>query len=116
MMTHLDTVAAPASSVAIVSVEPEFLYLDPDVAALFAEVDAILYAALAPARRPPAPPAGCALVGSRLAGRSCGALVGPRRGPVHPVWAVQRGPPTRNSPRPRSTTPRERQVVASQQS
>jgi hypothetical protein len=106
MITHLDTVAAPASSVAIVSVEPDFLYLDPDVAALFAEVDAILCAA---------PPAGCALVGSRSAGRSCGALVGPRRGPVQPVWAVQRGPPTRDSPRPRSTTPCERQVMASQQ-
>lgn len=105
MMTHLDTVAVPASSVAIVSVEPEILHLDPDVAMLFAEVDAILCAAVIPARRPPAPPAGCALVGSRSAGRSCGALVGPRRGPVHPVWAVERGPPTRQRPATKVNNP-----------
>ncbi len=116
MMTHLDTVAPPASGDTIVSVEPEFMYLDPDVAAMIAEVDAILHAALASARRPPAPPAtACALVGPRPAARSCGARVRPRRGPVHPVRAVQRGPPTRQRPATKVHIPRERQVMASQQ-
>jgi hypothetical protein len=102
-MTHINTVAAPASSDVIGSVvEPEILSLDPDVAALFAEVDAILCAALGPARYPPAPPAtGCALPRPRSAGRSWSVLVRPQAGPVHPVRAVQRSPPTPpNNPRP----------------
>lgn len=99
MMTHINTVAAPTTNDTVGNPETEILYLDPDIATLFAEVDAILCAALAPARWPPAPPAtGCALVGPRSAGRSCGALVRPRRGPVQPVRAVQRGPPTREQP------------------
>jgi hypothetical protein len=96
MMTHLGAVAAPTTRDTIGSPETEILYLDPDTAVLFAEVDAILCAALARVRRPLAPPAtGCALVEPWPAGRSWGALVGPRRGPVHPVRAVQRGPPSR---------------------
>ena len=106
MTTQLGTVAAPTTSDTIGTVKPEILHLDPDTAALIAEVDAILSAALTPARRPPAPPAtGCALVGPRSAGRSCGALVRPRRGPVHHVWAVQRGPPARQQPATKVNNP-----------
>jgi hypothetical protein len=106
MMTHLETAAAPAASDTTGSPETEILYLDPDIAALIAEVDAILCAALAPARRLPAPPVtGCALVEPRSAGWSCGALVRPRRGPVQPVWAVQRGPPTREQPATKANNP-----------
>ena len=98
-MTHINTVAAPASSDAIGNAEPEILYLDPDTAALFVEIDAILCAALDPARCPPAPPVtGCALLRPRSAGRLWGALVRPRGGPIHPVRAVQRGPPTPEQP------------------
>ena len=96
MMTGLGTAAVPAERRTIGGLEFEILALDPDVAALIAEVDAILCAALTPARRPPAPPTtGCALVEPRPAGRTWGALVRPRPGPVQPVRAVQRGPPSR---------------------
>lgn len=95
MMTHLDTVAALATSDTAGRLEPEILYLDPDIAALFAEVDALLCAALAFTCRPSAPAvAGCALVRPRSAGRSCGAAVRPRGAPLQPVRAMQRGPPT----------------------
>jgi hypothetical protein len=97
-MRHIAT-AAPATSDTIDSPDSEILYLDPDVAKLIAEVDAILCAALAPVRQPPAPPAtGCAVIEPRLAGRSCGALLRPQSGPVQPVRAVQRGPPNREQP------------------
>jgi hypothetical protein len=97
-MSHIVT-AALATSGTIDSPESEILYLDPDVAALIFEVDAILCAALTPTRQPPAPPAtGCAVIEPRLAGRSSGALVRPRSGPVQPVRAVQRGPPNREQP------------------
>lgn len=116
MMTQLGTVAAPTTSGTIGTVEPEILYLDPDIAALIAEVDAILCAALTPTRQPPAPPAtGCAVIEPRLAGRSSGALVRPRSGPAQPVRAVQRGPPNREQPASKIIDRRERQVVASQQ-
>jgi hypothetical protein len=93
-MTHINIVAAPMND-ALDDTAESVRYLDPDIAALFAEVDAILCAALQPARRPSAPPAtGCALMNPRLAGRSWGVLVRPRPGPVHPVRAVQRSPPT----------------------
>jgi hypothetical protein len=99
MMTHLDTVAASATSDTAASPEPEILYLDPDTAALFAEVDAILCAAPAFARQPPAPPVtGCALVRPRSAGRPCGYRMRPRRAPTQPVRAVERGPPTPEQP------------------
>jgi hypothetical protein len=92
-MSHTDTVA-PATSDTSDSPESEILYLDPDVAALIAEIDEILCAALTPDRQPPAPPAtGSAGLEPRLAGRSSGALVRARSGPVQPVRAVQRGPP-----------------------
>jgi hypothetical protein len=105
MITHINTVATPANSDTIGSAELEILCLDPDIAALFAEVDAILCEALNPACRPPAPPAtGCALARPRSAGRSWGALVRPRSAPVHPARAVQRSPPTPQQPATRSTT------------
>lgn len=105
MMTHINTVAAPANSDTIGSAELEILYLDPDIAALFAEVDAILCEALNPARCPPAPPAiGCALPRPRSAGRSWGAPVRPRSAPVRPVRAVQRSPPIPEQPATRTTT------------
>jgi hypothetical protein len=66
MNTHLDTSVAPATSEAIDSPDQQALHLldDPDVAALFAEVDALLCAALTPVRCSPAPPVtGCALLG-----------------------------------------------------
>src|ERR1700690_4540441 len=102
MMTHLGTVVARTTSETIGRAERGIRCSGPDIAALVAEVDAILCAALLRARRPPAPPATrCAVVRPRPAGRTCGALVGPRRGPVQPVRAVQRGPP---NPRQTATT------------
>lgn len=75
--------------------------LDSDVAELIAEVEAILRAAVAAARRPPAPPVGA------------DALLSARQGPAHPVRAVQRSPPA--SPHTRSLLSSERQVMTSQQ-
>jgi hypothetical protein len=99
MMTSLAFAAVPATSGAIEMLEFEILDLDPDVAALIAEVDAILCAALTSARRPSAPP----VAGSDIVrpGRLDGPAVRrptPRSAPVHPVRAVQRGPPTREQP------------------
>jgi hypothetical protein len=95
-MTSVGTAVVPATSGTIGSLEFEILDLDPDVAALIAEVEAIVCAALTPARRPPAPP----VTGSDflMPGRLDGPAVrrsAPRRAPVHPVRAAQRGPPTR---------------------
>lgn len=99
-MTHIETVETPATRPAIGEPEPAIVYVDPEIAALIAEADAILCAALARLRRlPPAPPVtGCALVQPQSTGRSCEAPARPRRGPVHPVRAVQRGPPRREPP------------------
>jgi hypothetical protein len=99
MMTSLGTAAVPAASETIGSLEFEILDLDPDVAALMAEVDAILCAAPTSARRPPPPP----VAGSDIArpGRRDGPAVrrtAPRPAPAHPVRARQRGPPTREQP------------------
>jgi hypothetical protein len=99
MMTSLGTAAVPAANGTIGILEFEILDLDPDVAALIAEVDAILCAALTSARRPSAPP----VAGSDIAraGRLDGPAVrrsAPRPAPVHPVRAAQRGPPTREQP------------------
>jgi hypothetical protein len=115
MMTSLGIAAVPAASGTIGSLEFEILDLDPDVAALIADVEAILCATLTPARRQPAPP----VTGSdfSMPGGRDGPAVrrsAPRRAPVHAVRAAQRGPPTREDPRLRSTTPCERQVMASQ--
>lgn len=98
-MTHPGTIA-PATGDSVGVLEPEILYLDPDTAALIAEVDAILCAALAPARRSPAPPdAARALVRRQSAGGPCGAAqVRSRRGPVQSVRAVQRSPPAPQQP------------------
>jgi hypothetical protein len=99
MITRLGNAAVPVASGAIDGLEFEILALDPDVAALIAEVDAILCAALTRARRPPPPP----VTGSdfsipgRLDGPA-GRRSAPRRAPVHPVRAAQRGPPTREHP------------------
>jgi hypothetical protein len=104
-MTQINTLA-PATGDTIGSPETEILYLDPDTAALFAEVDAILCAALAPVRRPPAPPAtGRALVEARSAALSGDGLVRPRRGPARPVRAVERGPPTPQQPATKVNNP-----------
>jgi hypothetical protein len=98
MTTHVSTAATPANSDAIDGSDLNVLYLDPDIAELFAEVDAILCAALEPARCLPAPPvSGCAPRRPRSTGRSWGALVRLWARPVHPVWAVQRSPPTRTT-------------------
>jgi hypothetical protein len=99
MMTSLGIAAVPAASGTIGSLESEILDLDPDAAALIAEVEAILCATLTPARRPPAPP----VTGSdfSMPGRLDGPAVrrpAPRRAPVHAVQAAQRGPPTREQP------------------
>jgi len=55
--------------------------LDPEVAELMAEVEAILCAAVAVDRRRPAPPVSAPMP------------LTPRRGPAYPVRAVQRSPP-----------------------
>lgn len=99
MMTILSTAAVPAASGIIGSPAFEILDLDPDVAELMAEVDAILSAALTPARRPSAPP----LAGSDIArpNRLDGPAMrrcAPRPAPVHHVRAGQRGPPIREQP------------------
>ena len=94
-MTHQNVVAAPSGSDALGIAEPEILYLDPDLATLFDEVDAILCAALNPRHCSPAPPAiGCALAGPRSAGRSCRVLLRPRSAPARPARATERGPPS----------------------
>jgi hypothetical protein len=96
-MTNTTRMAAPATidPLGDLDLELQLLESDPDVVALFAEVDAILCAALAPRRCPPAPPAtGSAHPGRpRSAGRSRGALLRPRRAPVHHVRALPRSPP-----------------------
>lgn len=99
MMTSLSTAAVPAASGTIGTLAFEILDLDPDVAELIAEVDAILCAALTPARRPSAPP----LAGSDIArpNRLDGPAMrrcAPRPAPVHDVRAGQRGPPIREQP------------------
>lgn len=102
-MTHTMIVAAAANSENTNGgAGPDLLCLDPDNLALFVEVDAILCAALDPARCPPAPPVtGCTSLRPRSTGRAWGALVRPRARPVHPVWAVQRSAPDPHNPRPR---------------
>jgi hypothetical protein len=117
-MMHLGTVA-PATGDSVGVLEPEILYLDPDIAALIAEVDAILCASLTPTRRPPVPPVppvtGCArmrpgrLVGPALRWSALG------RRPARPVRAVQRSPPTPPQPPTNGQQSSERQVMALQQ-
>jgi hypothetical protein len=97
-MTHITTAATLANNDTFGGSDLNVLYLDPDIAALFAEVDAILCAALDPALCPPAPPVtGCPPMRSRSTGRSRGALARRRTRPMQPVWAVQRSPPTRTT-------------------
>jgi hypothetical protein len=64
---------------------------------LFAEVDAILCAALRPRRHPPA--TGRAVPRPRLGGRASGGCAHPRRAPIHQRRATQRSPPNRMSER-----------------
>ena len=104
MITSVGTATVPAACGTIGSLEFEILDVDPDVAALIAEVDAILCAALTPARRPPAPP----VTGSDFS--TPGRLDGPavrrsalRRAPLQPVQAVQRIPPVPNRPATKAT-------------
>jgi hypothetical protein len=98
MMTNMGSAAVPAASESIGSLEFEILDLDPDVAALMAEVDAILCAALTTARRPAHPVAGSD--SSRPGGLDGPAICRSalRSAPVHPVRAGQRGPPVREHP------------------
>jgi hypothetical protein len=116
-MTHQNVVAAPPDSDAFGIAEPEILVLDPldaEVATLFAEVDAILCAALNPHRCSPAPPAiGCALAGPRSSGWSCGVLLGPRHAPARPARATERGPPSCKPTRDPTRRRCRRQVMAS---
>ena len=115
-MPHLDTLAAPTASESVASAQPEVLHLDRDTAALFAEVEAVLRAALASAYLPPARPAvGCAFLRPRSVGRSCRApAVRPRRAPAQGVDAMERGPPTSDVPATNNKS-RGRKVMASQQ-
>jgi hypothetical protein len=100
-MTHISTAAAtPATNDTFGGLDLNVLYLKPEIAALFAEVDAILCAALDPARCPPAARVtGCPPPRSRATGRWRGALVRRWARPVHPVQAVQRSPPLPHTPR-----------------
>jgi hypothetical protein len=99
MMTSLGTAGVPAASGTIGSLEFEIVDLDPDVAALIAEVDAILCGVLTSARRPSAPPvAGSDITRPGRLDRPAVRRSAPRPAPVHPVRAVQRGPPTREQP------------------
>jgi|GEM_PF-4175145 hypothetical protein len=95
MTARGDLAAMPATGDTVSGIEWEIRFLDPDVTALIAEVDAILSAALTAHRRPPAPPpvTGRALLRSRSARRSCGVLIRPWQRPAHTVRAVQRSPP-----------------------
>ena len=115
-MTHISTVATPANETIDVA-EPTVLYLDPDIAALFAEVDAILRRALDPALRPPAAPAtGCPPQKLRsTSGPAWGELVRSRATPFRSVWAVQRSPPDRTTRDHDQHNHCGRQVMASQQ-
>ena len=93
-MTWVRTATVPAASGTVGDLEFEILDLDPDVAALIAEVDAILCAAQTLARRPPAPPG----TGSDFSrpGRPNGPAVrwsAPTRAPAQSVHPVQRSPP-----------------------
>jgi hypothetical protein len=88
MMTHLDTVVAPASE-AIDRPDQQALHLldDPEVAALIAEVDAVLCAALTPVRchrvRPTRAPVGWPVLWGT--GPSLGRTSAPRpRRPTRP--------------------------------
>jgi hypothetical protein len=116
MMTKVGTAAVSAARGIIGSLELEILDLDPDVTALIAEVDAILCAALTPARRPPAPP----VTGSdflrpdRLDGPAVRRSA-TMRAAVPNVRAVQRSPPVPDRSRDEGHYAIERQVMASQQ-
>jgi hypothetical protein len=90
-MTPCDTVDRPCSEGGL---------LDPDVAELFAEVEAILQAALESLETPTAPSAvDCPAARRRAPSRFRGVPASPRPGPKAPVRAVQRSPP-----RPRART------------
>lgn len=105
-MTPQEIMAAPLGDRTLDSAWQHVVCLDPDIAALFAEVDAILCAALAPAPRPPAPPAtGRALTGPRSAGRSWPTPTRCRPAPVRAVRATQRSPPDRKPTDPAINKP-----------
>jgi hypothetical protein len=115
-LKHLGIVAVASTSDTIGSPILEILALDPDTAALIAEVDPISCAALTATRRQLAPP-----VTGRAFVRT-GPLVGPAvdwsalgRGPVQPVHPVQRSPPNQTKPAATRSNPSERQVMTSQQ-
>jgi hypothetical protein len=112
---HLDTLTAPATSDTTGSPRPAILCQDRDVAALFAEVEAILRAASASAQVPPAPPVtGCACIRPRSAGEFHRAQARPRRAPARHVRAMQRSPPTPVQAATDVDILEERQVISSQ--
>jgi hypothetical protein len=115
MMTREDLIGMPATEDTISEIEWEIRFLDPDVNALIAEVDAILCAALTTHRRSLAPSPATGAVRSRSAGRSCSVLIRPWRRPACAVRAMQRSPRTVHDPAATGTQPSsERQVMASQ--
>jgi hypothetical protein len=95
MTARADLSAMPATGDTVSGIEWEIQFLDPEVTALIAEVDAILSAALTAHRRSRTPPpvSGRALLRSRSARRCCGVLIRPWQRPAHLVRAVQRSPP-----------------------
>jgi hypothetical protein len=101
VMTREDLIGMPATEDTISEIEWEIRFLDPDVNALIAEVDAILCAALTAHRRSlaPSPATGAARSRSRSARRTHGVLIRPWRRPAYPVRATQRSPPDQPQPR-----------------
>jgi hypothetical protein len=106
-MTYADVAPAPLSSD---MPDLALRLLDEDVIDLFADVDAILCAALRPRRRPPAVPVtGSAFARPRLVGPSPGGCAHSRRVRIHQRRATQRSPPPLVVP----NRIHERQVVTS---
>ena len=101
-MTHISTAPAPADNDTFGGSDLNVLYLDPDIVALFAEIDAILCAALDPALCPPAPPVtGCPRRGpGRLAGRGV-CLPAPAQDHCNPFGPSSAAPRPADDPRPR---------------
>jgi hypothetical protein len=84
-MTPCDTIDRPCTEDAL---------LDPDVAELFAEVEAVLQAALASLETPTTlSVVNCPAARRCAASRFRGVPASPRPGPKRPVQAVQRSPP-----------------------
>ena len=94
MLTSVDTTAASTTSAIAGTLELDIVDLDPAVTALIADVDAILCAALTPARarRPISPPDPTVRGPTDWVVPWC-ARPPPGTRPGQPVQAVQRSPP-----------------------